>query len=507
MIYGIIKIILLYLENSLGDTMSEKTLVFRFSDGNYDTIEEHKIILKKYNLVYWGWWKKDFETFDYTPDFSSKKKYIDIWLVNRRKGEFFVARCKYIINTANKTYSPNVDKTPEYYSDMKFNVWLELHSIEKKTKEEYLSNYREIPSGDKTFFLLEKAVIPYKNILDTVTIEGDSILHISDLHFGEFHNYKSSRNPTRTLTLLKKIINTVKKYKIGLIVVSGDFTTKANEDGFSQSKEFLESLCKECGVDKKNLVLVPGNHDISIKDDKDIEENKAENSFQNQYRKFRYDLMNVSESENLYYIKAFEMKNKILTFSAFNSNRILDKVFKDHGFVGADNIDPLLDELSFFFSNLKKDSQWTFYKQNLQKEYIKNNIINFCVLHHNLKLFMPTPSIDPEKPRTFGVLLDGGEFESKILTAGIHFMLHGHQHLPYHGTSGIFTNDGERLNLNILGAGSIGSKIGIGGGYPDDFPYNSFNIYTLEDDFLRMNVFKYTHKLKIDKTSYVIPYI
>ncbi|MBA3662352.1 MAG: metallophosphoesterase [Gammaproteobacteria bacterium] len=73
------------------------------------------------------------------------------------------------------------------------------------------------------------------------------ILHLSDLHFG-----------TETKAMLDLLLMDLEQIEPDLIVISGDFTQRALHSQFRSAQQFLKVL------DKKKVLCVPGNHDISL---------------------------------------------------------------------------------------------------------------------------------------------------------------------------------------------------------------------------------------------------
>jgi len=100
-----------------------------------------------------------------------------------------------------------------------------------------------------------------------------TILHLSDLQFGRHHvDETKGRTPLYADNgydiELEKLIYDVKKLEseIGLpkyIVVSGDIAETSSKNEYDNAKIFFEGLIAALNVPKKNLIIVPGNHDIN----------------------------------------------------------------------------------------------------------------------------------------------------------------------------------------------------------------------------------------------------
>lgn len=79
-------------------------------------------------------------------------------------------------------------------------------------------------------------------------------LHLSDLHvFAE----------ANTTLIIKSFEKLAKKVSPHFIVISGDFRHKKENSNFEQAKQYLENIIEIFGVEKENVFLVPGNHDVN----------------------------------------------------------------------------------------------------------------------------------------------------------------------------------------------------------------------------------------------------
>jgi GTPase SAR1 family protein len=89
------------------------------------------------------------------------------------------------------------------------------------------------------------------------------LLHLSDLHFTA---------DTPVFRRLQWLLDDVKRDKqvgglgfadLDYLVVSGDFTDKANPQGFEKAYEFLSELSRTFRLTSERCILVPGNHDVA----------------------------------------------------------------------------------------------------------------------------------------------------------------------------------------------------------------------------------------------------
>jgi hypothetical protein len=103
-----------------------------------------------------------------------------------------------------------------------------------------------------------------------------TILHLSDLHFGDKgHVWNDAgcipgvaRPDQDRLTLKGTLIARLRKLKSedgdlwpSVVVVSGDLLFQCTKDGVDPAVQFLAGLCDELGIERRRVVLCPGNHD------------------------------------------------------------------------------------------------------------------------------------------------------------------------------------------------------------------------------------------------------
>jgi len=91
------------------------------------------------------------------------------------------------------------------------------------------------------------------------------ILHLSDLHFTEATPWKAR---------LQWLIQDLERGddlgpvgRIDYLVVSGDFTDRGKEAGFTPAAEFVMALLAYLNLGPESCILVPGNHDVAEPDD------------------------------------------------------------------------------------------------------------------------------------------------------------------------------------------------------------------------------------------------
>lgn len=84
------------------------------------------------------------------------------------------------------------------------------------------------------------------------------VLHLSDLHFGseaDAHNWHSQ--------LVDDLLNELSCPRLDGIILSGDITNTASVEEFGAAATFISKLMEEFSLGPEQIVLVPGNHDLS----------------------------------------------------------------------------------------------------------------------------------------------------------------------------------------------------------------------------------------------------
>lgn len=84
-------------------------------------------------------------------------------------------------------------------------------------------------------------------------------LHLSDIHFN-FQNYDTEHMRSRLIKYLKDL-----NLQCKFVVITGDFSyqNNGNKEYSIELYKFIESILSAVGVEKENLFIVPGNHDLN----------------------------------------------------------------------------------------------------------------------------------------------------------------------------------------------------------------------------------------------------
>jgi predicted MPP superfamily phosphohydrolase len=435
--------------------------VLRFRDiAGDDTIGKHRQFISASGSVWWGWWKKVSE-----PDRQqeveelaekARKEELIVGLFDYSTPSFFVA--KMVDCAAAKgelVASPDARYTPQYYSDKKFPAWFRFTSIEEITSDAFEQRFGPPPSGDGTFFPIWKdRAVTTRKVSSLIKAGRSSILHLSDIHFGTDFGFPKQSRPGRT-PLLEVIERDLRDDPPGLIVVSGDITSRADANVLQdRGLRFLRELSEALKVPTECFVIVPGNHDIALQDytPTDYSHEAAFNLFT---KEFFGREMKCPE------LRRFALSNgRTVELLAINSVRLRHKDERQFGYV-----------------------QWRLYDDALRSTEKNPEDLRIAVLHHHL---VPAPReeiLDPDYPQAaVSVTLDAGSVVEGLQSNGFKLALHGHQHVPAITRIDRGSAAGGKMKLSenggmmILAAGSAGAKR-----LSDEMRDNSYNIIKVFD--------------------------
>ena len=471
--------------------------MLRFSDAEEPTISSHQAIIDARGHTWWGWWKKKTEAFrgqflSYLRD-ATRRDPLRIGLLNRKGEErLYVAICDDVAFSNDGAVAPSPDQnlTPEYYRAQSFPAWFRLSRIEDVSKASFIREFGTVPSLDPTLYEVfdeggQIAINPRSNwTMEPITTYGDTILHLSDLHFGDDHGFPLERRPGEGVerpTLQELLATRILRglgLRVGVVVVSGDLITRGDANGYPTAEAFLSELLGTLELERAHCVIVPGNHDLWVTDVHPTREYAHEAP----YRQFVNGFFRT-DFQGLERVRRYRMRTgDDLIFIELNSSRIRSDALKEYGYVAKHRYEELLE---FVSAVLKGDPPPS------------GRSILFAVLHHHV---LPVWAVSiPDEKRPVSLCLDAGELIEQFQKYGIRFVLHGHQHFPFMGVvsrapTGIDVNwRREEESVYVLGCGSSGAKA-------DRLPRDSdrgvfgniYGLYTVTPDELQVSFEQYT---------------
>jgi predicted MPP superfamily phosphohydrolase len=467
-----------------------KTVILRFRDVEADTVELHEECVRSAGATWWAWWKKESEEFpeSFLRALTSHGA-SDIGLINRQTDARYLARCERVAvaQLGERLSSPEPGRTPEYYRGDSFPAWFLLSRIERVTSEEWDRRFGGVPEGEPTLFIVplddpDAALkeLQEKYAAKRVEINNTAILHISDLHFGTDYGFpvlgRSVPTPKRTLDeAIESGLRAQGVKSVGLVVVSGDLTTRGELEGLTAARQFLSALLERLNLRRDQIVIVPGNHDILLNDPRATRNYAAEVPFRD-FLHLVYHQENL-ELNRLHWFSCPEEQRDILAL-ALNSVRPREMDTMEYGYVGRDLYGPLLEAARGLREDIEaKDGR---------------SPLLLAVLHHHV---LPTPLIEePESSRPISLTLDAGQLIEDLQAAGCDAILHGHQHVPFVGS----TSRARRVpsgkwamsrSVHVIGGGSCSVKMDR---LWDNMRNNALGLYRPVDDNLSVRMFQFS---------------
>ena len=90
---------------------------------------------------------------------------------------------------------------------------------------------------------------------------NNAILHISDLHFSS--NIDITRFDNNFQNKFIETLKAITDFKIKYLVITGDIANLSDETEYNTAKTFLDVIVSSLDINKMNVIICPGNHDIS----------------------------------------------------------------------------------------------------------------------------------------------------------------------------------------------------------------------------------------------------
>lgn len=436
------------------------TAIVRFRDFEADTIKAHNEVLSGAGAVWWAWWKKESEA-SMLPELAhiAEACPFGLGLINRETDKRFVGRCTRVEFGVNgeSLRSPDPAKTPTYYRNAEFPAWFLLSHITEITAREWHQRFGIIPSGEPTLFIStagpsQLASVPIDEGVPLIDAEVPSsvILHLSDPHFGSDHGFPLHHRDTPPLQQrldeeIEQGLEEVNCPRVGLVVMSGDITTKGEMEGFEEAKVFIQRLLKSLRLSKEQIIITPGNHDILLDDTEATRSYSAEQPFRDFLK------LACGYDGELNRIHRFSSRDgRDIVILALNSIRPRTRASMEYGYVGRDYYRALVRRIGRMLGEV--DSQGN------------GRPLVIAVLHHHV---LPTPLVEePDPNRPVSLTLDAGELIENLQQVGVDLVLHGHQHIPFVGNTSracrMPTLDDWSLPspVHVIGGGSCGVKVG-----------------------------------------------
>jgi hypothetical protein len=427
-------------------------LLLRFGNLIADTVAEHQAILDVNPYVWWGWWAKEEESDLTTGAQADLRESLDdpIGLFNSDTGDAFVAICEAAVfgTTERPIPSPEPDATPAYYRNRSVRGWFKLLAIEPVGLPDFTQEFGELPRSRQTLFWGPKLLVSPD--VEHRVLSSPVVLHVSDLHFGEDHGFgmagrRAQANHLGPPTMLDQhLVNALRDRDppIGVVVASGDLVTQGR-DYWKDVSTFFNGLLTGLGLaPQRDLIVVPGNHDLWI-DELRNDAYPIDNQNETAYRRWYTDFFEAPDRPIECFVR-YEGHNRVLSFLQLNSARLRKAETIDYGFVGQEAYGSLLERIG----------------PATARE------IRIAVMHHHLR-----EAGRPEQPREgrpASTTLDAVELIERLQESDFKLVMHGHKHEEAVQPGGrqnpesqnaAMASEGHLRPFWIVGCGSSGAHV------------------------------------------------
>jgi predicted phosphodiesterase len=433
--------------------MAAPAIVLRFRDTTpgVDTIVEHRALLARDGKVGWGWWKKTFETdqHDGVMRLLAAHGAIDIIIMDRTTERAFLCRCVEFAKPS-EAYAGTV---PGYYREhieLTAGVFT-LLTLDDVAFDPALGDL----IGDQTFLWIGSHTDTALGHMATpAQAPGRScVLHLSDLHFGSDYGFRRQGedvdlgDPRKTLTdcIVSDLERLGLSDDIAAIIVTGDFMThgKFDEEHKKAALAEFEVLRARLGLDREQIIPVPGNHDVVRYPDGtriNVRENaigmQTRYEHETAFRTFVDELVGRDWKASLNYVRRVHLGQADLDVCLVNSCTIAATEWTEYGYVGRSGLDAIAQ---------------------LGEQPIERPTFRFLALHHHL---LPVANVEALKSKGVTLTLDASDILAAGQHSGVHVALHGHHHKPKVAMYQSLGLNGDPTNgpIYVVANGSAGAK-------------------------------------------------
>lgn len=249
------------------------------------------------------------------------------------------------------------------------------------------------------------------------------IIHISDLHVtlynklnGTFNDKCDSYLTTNSskelsnsyVTNFCEYINKQYPDRECFLIISGDITNSAENDEFTFAENFIKEILEQLRIDKKNLLLIPGDHDIHRRSIiNELEQNPTDQAHllteikYERFSKFYYNLKSQNFPVNKQIVDFLNIKDRIVVIGLNSNYKINDE--GGEGNIPADKFREEMLELKSIFTLPQ---------------------LNFVLAwHHNISAGFEDKNSGQWEKENRGLLL------SEVMNQEVKLILNGNEHI------------------------------------------------------------------------------
>jgi 3',5'-cyclic AMP phosphodiesterase CpdA len=513
-----------------------RSLILRFRDLSTlpgETLQQHRQISLEKGHVWWGWWSKLGETvpeevFRQLNRQAARPEGLDIFLLDTGSAHLFQARCAAIQwETSLEPFTaPEEGRlTPSYYQSRRYLAWFKLSEIRPEPlPEETLRRFsyvrvddffggsesRYLPFYGKRLYSIAELIPQNRTIwfirntrpedpiheislFDARRIEprdfpplvrqtsSRNLLWVSDLHFSidNHHGFPVDSTPARksvSASLRQSLEEDLSIQNLAGCIVSGDLTWKSAAEEYQQVRSFLDELQGWSQLDRYDLLVCPGNHDLPFSADPadkagpvdvDIASETARAAYSRFYRETFFKEPNSFLSSGRKFLLGGALPVEIV---CLNSSLLEQQkgLFQGHGFLGDEQLADAATQMGW---RVETDGPVAF---------------RIAVLHHHL---LPvTYREEPRKGQIYSVVLDAEALARWIVKHRVRLVLHGHMHQPFCARVARPVDLAEPSSgwhaFHVIGLGSTG----VERGHLGTVGKNVFGLLRFERDHLKVGM-------------------
>ncbi len=275
--------------------------------------------------------------------------------------------------------------------------------------------------------------------------------------------------------MVEAIASALDNRKIGLVIISGDFTFVGSQTEYNEATTAIRRLLGILDLSPDYLIIVPGNHDMRWSTDAtydyDAKVSQAPPQAKANYEQFYRGLMRHEPGRHLSMGRPFALPcGHMVEICALNSSS--------------------LEQGKNFLAGMGKIDEAAFAEaaQALGWNAKQSAALRLLVVHHHLAL---TEDLEPAESygKGYGLAVDAVRVQRMAANKGVHLALHGHKHRSFIWRSTVyelpeFAHTEYRLGeLSIIGGGSCGS-------IETEAFSNYFNLIALEPGSLSLDIFR-----------------
>jgi hypothetical protein len=479
--------------------------LFRFRDLIANTIDAHRTVIQEHGNCWWGWWKRPTEgsrddVWKPLAATATVTAPVPVGLFDSGSGTVYIAHVSRVIPPSTDPQAQVAVPAgegmlvPEYYRSSPFSrAWMQfvamsepIEFFEKYSFEEapavpdynadVLSRFRdkviktgqELRGMDTTIWrvrprrqtdldeeiILSTRLLSHPIASESRDLQASTILHITDPHFAlGTHRDKhvwalESETGRGRPTMVEAIQQAVSDRKIGLVVITGDFTFMGLPEEFIEAAAAINRLLGLLNLDKDRLVVIPGNHDIRWTKadayDQDAKVTEAPSAAKANYEAFYRQMYGHEANPTLSMGRRYTLPSGlVLEICALNSSS--------------------LETGPKFLAGMGRVEEAAFNKVAGEFQWAKPNLtFRLLALHHHLVL-VENKEAEEDYYRGYGLAIDAPRVLRMAARNGVHLVLHGHKHRAFVWSSSVYelpehTQTKWQLgDVAVVGGGSSGS--------------------------------------------------